>query len=86
MAMQVETLPDGPINIVSGHTVSVLELANMIIELSGSNLSLEYIASQAPERDLLFNPDRLFSFLGRPQIELREGLAEEIDYFRSLKR
>ena len=83
-ALQVETLPEGPINIVSGHAVSVLELVTMIIELTGSNLSPQYVPTQVSERDLLFNPERMHRFLGRPQKGLREGLAEEIDHFRSL--
>jgi dTDP-glucose 4,6-dehydratase len=74
-----------PVNIGNPHELTVLEIAEKIIELSGSKSRI--IFEPLPEDDpKVRRPDisRANQLLGwNPKISLEEGLRNTIDYFRS---
>jgi len=74
----------GPINLGNPNEFTILELAQQIIDLtgSGSSISFQDLPSDDPKQR---KPDisRAKSILSwKPQIELREGLTETISYFQ----
>lgn len=76
-----------PMNIGNPNEFTVRQLAELVIELTGSNSKLEFLP--LPKDDpKQRQPDitRARELLGwTPSIELREGVQRTIDYFRSLK-
>jgi UDP-glucuronate decarboxylase len=82
--MRVEVAPDGPVNIGNPGEFTVLELARIVIEMTGSTSRI--ISRPLPTDDpRQRRPDisRAAELLGwRPTIELRRGLASTISYFR----
>jgi UDP-glucuronate decarboxylase len=78
----------GPLNLGNPTETSILELAEMILALTGSRSSLKYegLPSDDPGRRC---PDisRAKEQLGwMPQVDLREGLTRTIEYFREVLR
>ncbi len=78
----------GPINIGNPVEFTILELAQMVVELTGSKsrIRLKELPSDDPKQR---QPDisRARAELGwEPKIELREGLAKTIAYFDNLLR
>jgi dTDP-glucose 4,6-dehydratase len=74
----------GPINCGTEHEITMLELANLIIDLTGSPSPITYVSRTAddPERrrpDLALARARL-GF--EPSVDPRDGLRKTIDYFR----
>ncbi len=76
----------GPVNLGNPAEFTILELANLVLELTGSSAPLEH--RDLPQDDpVRRRPDISLAeaALGwRPTTELREGLRETIDYFRDL--
>ncbi|QIS18444.1 UDP-glucuronic acid decarboxylase family protein [Nocardia terpenica] len=76
----------GPINIGNPQEISVLELAKTIRRLTDSGSSIEYV--RRPEDDpSIRQPDIALArdVLGwEPKVDIEEGLARTIDYFREL--
>jgi UDP-glucuronate decarboxylase len=76
----------GPVNLGNPGEFTILELANMVIELSGSKSKL--IRKPLPADDPTQrkpNIDLAKSKLGwEPKIALREGLKKTIDWFRTI--
>ncbi len=74
-----------PVNIGNPHELTVLEIAEKIIKLTGS--TSEIVFEPLPEDDpKVRRPDisRASRLLGwSPKVSLEEGLAKTIDYFRS---
>jgi nucleoside-diphosphate-sugar epimerase len=74
-----------PVNIGNPHELTVLEIAEKVIKLSGSKSKITFEA--LPEDDpKVRRPDitRATQLLDwRPKISLEEGLNRTIDYFRS---
>jgi UDP-glucuronate decarboxylase len=76
----------GPVNIGNPVEFSILELAQKVIALVGSNSTLEF--KSLPQDDpIQRRPDisraeKLFDW--KPQVELEEGLVKTIDYFQRL--
>jgi dTDP-glucose 4,6-dehydratase len=74
-----------PVNIGNPAEMTVEEIARVIIEMIGSSSKIVY--KPLPEDDpKVRKPDisRARSLLGwEPKVELREGLTQTIDYFRS---
>ena len=77
----------GPVNIGNPNEFSILELAEKVIELTGSTSQL--IFKPLPEDDPMQrqpNIDLARSKLGwQPEIQLQEGLTRTIAYFRDLR-
>jgi dTDP-glucose 4,6-dehydratase len=77
----------GPMNLGNPHELSVRELADVVLELTGSSSPIEHLP--LPQDDpRVRRPDITLArkTLGwEPRIPLREGLARTTDYFRTLE-
>jgi UDP-glucuronate decarboxylase len=76
----------GPINLGNPDEFSMLELANLVIELCGSK-SKPTFRPLPPDDPKQRRPDIGLArqWLGwEPKIKLREGLAKTIEWFRSI--
>jgi len=76
----------GPINIGNPDEITILELAERIIELTGSGSKLVHkpLPSDDPKQrcpDITLAKDKLN---WKPKISLEEGLKKTIDYFKLL--
>lgn len=75
----------GPINLGNPNEFSMLELANEIIEITGSKSKLHF--EPLPEDDpKQRRPDITLAnkeLKWEPKIQLREGISKSIDYFRT---
>ena len=79
----------GPVNIGNPGEFTILELASLIRELTGSSSRIVFrpLPSDAPRQrrpDIGLAGDLLGGW--RPEIQLREGLARTIAYFESIIR
>lgn len=85
--MDHETDLTGPVNLGNPNEFTILELANLIKELTGSTAPLEY--HPLPEDDpTQRRPDITLASekLGwEPRIHLREGLEKTISWFKSIR-
>ena len=84
LLLLLDSQETGPINIGSQEEISILELAGVVIELTGSRSRLSYkpLPADDPRQrrpDTTLAEQRL-EWL--PQVGLREGLGHTIDYFR----
>jgi UDP-glucuronate decarboxylase len=76
----------GPINLGNPHEIAVRELAEMVIDLTGSTSSLVYrpLPSDDPTQRCP-NITRARQLLGwEPRVELKQGLLKTIGYFDDL--
>jgi len=76
----------GPVNLGNPHEFSIRQLAETIIEMTGSNSRIrqEPLPSDDPthrQPDIALAREKLG---WEPRIELREGLAKTVEYFRNL--
>ena len=75
----------GPINLGNPGEFTIAELADLIVELSGSSSAVERLPLPADD-PVRRRPDITLAkkTLGwEPSVQLREGLLRTIDYFRS---
>jgi len=72
------------INVVGDEQVTVKKLIETIFDLCGKHITLEKITTGAPIRNLIFDNTKLRELLHTPEIELKEGLTKEIQYFKKL--
>jgi UDP-glucuronate decarboxylase len=87
----MDTSPDfvGPVNLGNPVEVSILELANMIIDLTGSSSKIIFkkLPVDDPKRrqpDITMATDKLG---WKPSVQLNEGLQKTVNYFQEcLKR
>jgi len=70
----------GPINLVSGNPISIAELVNKVITISGRKAAIENILTNAAGRDLVFDNSKLKKYLLQSETALDKGLAEEWHY------
>jgi len=82
----MDTAPDvaGPVNIGNPNEFTIRELAELVIELTGSRSTLDY--RPLPQDDPMQRQPNIAvarDKLGwEPKVQLREGLERTIDYFR----
>ena len=76
----------GPINLGSPTETSILELAQTIIELTGSSSSLEYqeLPSDDPRKRCSDISQAKEKLGWEPTVPLKEGLTKTIEYFEEL--
>jgi nucleoside-diphosphate-sugar epimerase len=74
----------GPINLVSNNSVSIKELVNKIITISGKKVKVQMIPALTHARDLVFNNLKMQQYLGSSETSLESGLAREWEYTQSL--
>merc|ERR1712113_132680 len=76
----------GPMNIGNPHEFTVKELAELVVELTGSKSKIIYLPLPGDDPKQR-RPDisRAKKYLNwEPKTQLREGLTKTIDYFKSL--
>lgn len=82
----MDTAPDvtGPVNIGNPNEFTIRELAELVIEMTGSRSTLDY--RPLPQDDPMQRQPNITvarETLGwEPKVQLREGLERTIDYFR----
>lgn len=75
-----------PINIVSGQSSSIREVVELLVELCSSSTKVDYRLDQPDGISLSFSNKRMLNELGKwPLVSLVDGLAREVEYFRSLE-
>lgn len=76
----------GPVNIGNPSEYSIIELAENVLKITGSNSKLRFFdLPQDDPRQRCPNIDLAKSKLGwQPEIPLEEGLGRTVEYFRSL--
>ena len=73
----------GPLNIVSGSSVSIAEVVQRIANLGGYTGGIEHREKTAEDRSFRFDPSLMRKHLGRwPLVGLEDGLSLEIKQFR----
>ncbi len=70
------------INIVSEHPKSVKEIAELLVEISGTNETINILNQNIKTRDLVFNNTLMKSFFGEEKVKIEDGLKEEFNYFQ----
>lgn len=84
--MEAELAPDGPVNLGNPAEYTVRELAQTVIEMTGSKSRLEFgpIPIDDPQRRRPGIARAIANLGWKPATPLREGLAKTIEYFREL--
>lgn len=84
--MNSETVGTGPINLGNPNEFTINQLAELVIELSGSKSKIVHLpAAEDDPRQRQPIIDQAKQYLQwEPTIQLREGLQKTIDYFKSL--
>ncbi len=72
------------VNIVSGTAKSIADIIQLIIEISGKNISPTIIPSNAEGRNLEFDNSRMTNYLCAENWDLKKGLQEEWKHMKSL--
>lgn len=72
------------LNLCHGEEVSILRIAELILELTGSTSPFEWLPGRPNDVLRLFGDNaRLHEALGaRPEVDIREGLRRTVDWFR----
>jgi len=73
-----------PINIASKKAISVLDLVNLIIEISSKKIKPEVQKNNIETKDFVFDITKMETWLGKESVELEEGIREEYGYFEDL--
>jgi UDP-glucose 4-epimerase len=75
----------GPVNIVGGNKVTIAELIQKLIRLKGTGkVDIEKIETNAPGRNLIFDNQRMKTWLLPGETDLDKGLAKEWEYMMGL--
>ena len=84
--MNSETVGTGPINLGNPNEFTINQLAELVIELSGSKSKIVHLpAAEDDPRQRQPIIDQAKQYLQwEPTIQLREGLQKTIEYFKSL--
>lgn len=72
------------INVVSGNTISIRQLVESLVGLSGKNVEIQTVPSNAPRRNLVFDNSLLRQTLLPEERNFDEQLREEFDYMAHL--
>ena len=80
-AIQIPT-KSNIINIVSEHSKSVKEIADLLVKISGKNQAINILKQNIKTRDLVFDNTLMKSFFGEEKIKIEDGLKEEFNYFQ----
>ena len=72
------------INIVGNESITVKGLAELICSISGENISINYINSDIPNQDCLFDNSKMRQLLLSQLTPLKRGLEKEYRYMEGL--
>jgi nucleoside-diphosphate-sugar epimerase len=76
----------GIVNLVGSEKITVRELTELLREISGVNALIETVATTVEGRSLIFDNSKMQRELGQFEIPIRQGLTEEWEYMKKLKR
>jgi UDP-glucose 4-epimerase len=76
----------GVINIAGDEKISIKELVNEIITISGMNSKIELVEKTSPNRDLVFDNSKMRDLLCTPKVGLKEGLLIEWNHMKNLSK
>ena len=67
----------GPINLVSGENVTIRDVADTIVKLTGHRISYDVVKNESGfhGRDMAFNGEKCRKYLGQNKVSLEEGLG-----------
>jgi nucleoside-diphosphate-sugar epimerase len=74
---------NGPINLVSNQQISIRELVEKLISISGQNSTVEIVANNVPPRNLIFDSSKMNKILLPSETSLDIGLKEEWEYVKA---
>lgn len=74
----------GPLNLVSSNSISIKDLINKIIAISGEKANVQTISASGKARDLVFDNSKVKQYLGLKETSLDLGLTTEWKYMQSL--
>lgn len=81
----LEKRKEGIFNIASGKGISIKELAEKMITLSGKKIEIEFQPRVKPRVDFIFDIHKAEQDLGyTPQITIEHGLQKEMEWFRNI--
>lgn len=75
----------GIINLVSGSMVTVRELVDILVEISGINASIDILPMTSEGKNLVFDNSKMKMKLGNIETPLRQGLVAEWKYMARLQ-
>lgn len=76
------TVSNLDINVVSGKSMTIKELINKVINVSGKQISVNVKPSNHQKRNLVFNNNLLLMSLLKKETDITEGLAIEYNYMK----
>jgi len=82
LALMLDVEFDGVLNLAGATAVSIADLAQLIVELSGNATGIEQVVSERPEADVLFDTAKLSGLGFAETVPLSEGLGREIAWYR----
>lgn len=72
------------INIVGDEQISIKDLVEKLIKISKKEITIKFIKTNASERNLIFDNNKMKMQLHIPIINLEEGLIKEFNYMSKL--
>lgn len=84
-AIKKQTIPFDIVNVSAGKFITVKELVEKIVEISGKKISIEYDNSKPsiPTKLCLNNTKAYESYGWLPETSLEEGLKQTIDWYKT---
>jgi nucleoside-diphosphate-sugar epimerase len=74
----------GPINVVSNQEISIFDLISILIKISKKDIEIIVNETNIEKRDLLFSNQKMKTYLCNESINLKKGLMQEFQYFKSI--
>lgn len=82
-SLELKEFP-GPINIVSGNQISILQLVYKLIAISGKNIVPDLLSSNRPGRDFIFSNQKMKQYLLKSETLFDKGILEEWSYMEKI--
>lgn len=73
-----------PLNLVSGNSISIKNLVNKIITISGKKVNVQTKPAASKTRDLVFDNSKIKMYTGLTETPLELGLRKEWEYMQTL--
>ncbi len=74
----------GPVNLVGNQKISINDLVNKMIAISGIKCEIKSIPVLTAGRDLIFDNTKMKKFLLAEEVSLEEGLLQEFKYMKTI--
>jgi len=72
------------INVVGGEALSIRQLLDRLITISGKQVEVNELESHGKKRDLIFDTKKFAKYLGVDETDVLAGLTSEYNYMKSL--